>query len=243
MGRPDIVGDSPAVVATVTIGAVIAVAAVVCQSALYLWSSYALERPLYDIGGAATFNTWAGDASLTFCAATASVLAASVRAARGEALALSPLLVFFAIDEGTEIHDTIAEHVVDALGIHVGPDLAWPLLYAPLLILAGMLLMQIGRGVPAPSRVLFKVGTAALAVAVLAQLAWGALEDEIGYLSKTHILQIVVEEGGELGGWLAIGTGLAATVVAVSSLPRLPLLGVASRRGPKRPDPARAEPR
>jgi hypothetical protein len=199
----------------VNTGASIAVAAVVCQSALYLWSWYVLDRPLYDIGNAARFNSWAGDISVAVCAVAAALLAVTVRAVRLPALVLTPLLAFLAVDEGTEVHETIAEHVIGWLGIdRVGPSLLWPILYAPLLLLVGLLIAQIARAAPRQSRGPFEIGLALLALAVVAQLAWGALEDPLGYLSNAHIFEIVVEEGGELGGWLLIATGLVATLVS-----------------------------
>jgi hypothetical protein len=236
--RDDVV-ESPRVVACATAGAIAAVAAVVCQSALYLWNSFALDRPLYDIGNARTFNAWAGDVSLAACAALAALLAVAARRNRGTAMALTPLLVFFAIDEGTEIHDTIAEQVANALGIHrFGPDFVWPFLYAPLLLLAGALILRIGRSAIGLSRGSFRVGLAALVVAVVAQLVWGALENQVGYLSKGHILEIVVEEGGELGGWLMVGTGLAAAAVGARSWSGSPPRLVTGRlRAGSRPDP------
>jgi hypothetical protein len=214
---------------TVNAGAAVAVAAVVCQSALYLWSWFVLDRPLYDIGNAARFNSWAGDVSVAACAVAAGLLAVSARPVRLQAAALTPLLAFLAVDEGTEVHETIAAHVIDWLGIdHVGPGLLWPFLYAPLLVVVGYLIMRIAAAAPLQARRLFELGLAALAVAVVAQLAWGAFGDELGYLSDAHIFEIVVEEGGELGGWLLIATGLFAALAGHAS--GISLDGTAGRR-------------
>jgi hypothetical protein len=216
----------------VNVGTALAVAAVVCQSALYLWSWFVLDRPLYDIGNAARFNSWAGDVSVGACAVAAGLLAVSVRGVRLPALVLTALLTFFAVDEGTEVHDTIAKGVIHRFGIQdVGPSLLWPFLYAPLLLLAGLLIFWIARAAPPRSRGLFAVGLAALVVAVVAQLFWGAYGDSLGYLSDVHIFEIVVEEGGELGGWLLIGTGLVTTLASHTSA-----ISVGSTRG----KPARA---
>jgi hypothetical protein len=203
---------------TARIGAAVAVAAVVCQSALYLWSWFALDRPLYDIGNAARFNSWAGDVSVAAAAVAVGLLGISVRAVRVPALILAPLLAFLAVDEGTEVHETIARHVIGWLHIpHAGPGLVWPFLYAPLLLVVGLLIMRIARTAPPQARELFEIGLALLVVAVFAQLAWGAVGDRLGYLSDAHIFEIVVEEGGELGGWLAIATGFAGILAAHQS--------------------------
>jgi hypothetical protein len=196
------------------------VAAVVCQSALYLWSWYVLDRPLYDIGNAARFNSSAGDVSVAAAALAAGLLAVSVRAVRVPALILTPLLVFLAVDEGTEVHETIARHVIGWLHIpHAGPGLVWPFLYAPLLVAVGLLIMRIALVAPPQARRMFEIGLAALVLAVFAQLVWGAVGDRLGYLSNAHIFEIVVEEGGELGGWLAIATGFAGILAAHQSRP------------------------
>jgi hypothetical protein len=227
------VGDARAEQAAATvvrIGAAVAVAAVVCQSALYLWSWFVLDRPLYDIGNAARFNSSAGDVSVAAAALAVGLLAVSVREVRLPALILTPLLVFLAVDEGTEVHETIAKHVIGWLHIpHAGPGVVWPFLYAPLLLAVGLLIMRIARAAPPQARELFEIGLAALVLAVLAQLAWGAVGDRLGYLSDAHIFEIVVEEGGELGGWLAIATGFAGIVAAHQSRPA----PASSRREPR----------
>jgi hypothetical protein len=194
------------------------VAAVVCQSALYLWSWFVLDRPLYDIGNAARFNSSAGDVSVAAAALAVGLLAVSVRAVRVPALILTPLLAFLAVDEGTEVHETIAKHVIGWLHVpHAGPGLVWPFLYAPLLVVVGLLIMRIARVAPPQAREMFGIGLAALVLAVFAQLLWGAVGDRLGYLTDVHVFEIVVEESGELGGWLAIATGFAGILAAHQS--------------------------
>ena len=79
--------DGVQVTRVVNAGTGLAIAAVVCQSALYLWSSFVLDRPLYDIGTAATFNSVSGAASIGLAALMAALLALLVPSVRPQALA------------------------------------------------------------------------------------------------------------------------------------------------------------
>ena len=69
--------------------------------------------------------------------------------------------------------------------------------------------------IPRPSGRLLRIGLFMLVAAVAAEeIAAVIVQEGQGHLSIAYNLEVVVEEGLELAGWMIIATGLLATAIA-----------------------------
>jgi len=154
--------------------------------------------------------TWASVAAQAGGATLLAILAAT--AVRWRAYALTGLgLAFFSLDDAVLIHEKLGY----ALSFFPhGTRLIWPLLYLPLLTVVAVQLWRIADAQEGTSvRALVRGGLVALAVAVV-------LEAETPLLfalglgeSIVYALEVVLEEGLEMVGWIWIGGALAVAVV------------------------------
>jgi hypothetical protein len=121
-------------------------------------------------------------------------------------------MAYFSLDDAVLIHEKIA----GALDFFPHSSrIIWPLLYLPLLVGLTIQLWRIAEAQPGPRvRVLVRGGLVALVVAVLLEggspllFALGQGEGSIGYE-----LEVAVEEGLEMTGWLWITGGIAIALV------------------------------
>jgi len=103
---------------------------------------------------------------------------------------------------------------IDQLGpIPHASRLIWPLVFGPILVLTGWLLMRGARDASRDVRRLTLTGLGALVLAVLMEAATPVLFAlGQGHGSIPYELESVIEEGLELGGFVLIATALAAGV-------------------------------
>jgi hypothetical protein len=155
--------------------------------------------------------TWASVATEAVGAALLLLLAMTT--VRWRAFAVCSLIMaYFSLDDAVLIHEKIA----GALDFFPHSSrIIWPLLYLPLLVGLTIQLWRIAEAQPGPRvRVLVRGGLVALVVAVLLEggspllFALGQGEGSIGYE-----LEVAVEEGLEMTGWLWITGGIAIALV------------------------------
>jgi hypothetical protein len=156
--------------------------------------------------------SWASSVATFAGALAASVIAAAVPRTRRRFAVLAVLLVFFSLDDIAQAHENVAGFAVDVLDTasYVG-RLLWELIYAPILLLAFVLLWLSAQEAPARPRRSIQYGLALLVAAVVGEGAmtlWFAAGGERG--SWPHVAEVTLEEGAELAGWIAISSGLLA---------------------------------
>jgi len=159
--------------------------------------------------------SWASS-SVTFMAGSlALVLALIDRRHRVSFAVLALVLAFFSLDDTVVVHEHLGEKLAEVLGLpSFYQRTFWVLLYLPILVIGLGLLLELTRRVPASVRNALRVGIAFLAGAVLAELISTLLfagGTTIGSWPDT--IEVAIEEGLELAGWILISAALAAAAV------------------------------
>ena len=200
----------------VTVGAVGAIVAVAGLTFLHYVNFFVFDRryDIIDADAEANVPTWGG-ASVTFAAAVgALVLAVAARGRERIAYgALALILTFFSVDDAVGLHE---KFVLGTVGpIEQAERFVWPLLYLPVLVTALVLIIRIAQSTFARARASILLGLCLLVLAVVAELAGGVMQNAFGvtYDSFPYSVEVVIEEGLELAGWILIGTGLLATAI------------------------------
>lgn len=222
--RPNEAGRDRAelVAARILTGALaLAVAGVALQTVVDLVDFWALDREVEllladsDVG---VFD-WAGVVA-TFTAALGALLLSSV-ATRSRRLLwfVAAATAFMSLDDQVMLHERAGDLADRAEGLALWEParLLWPALYLPLL--AGLFLALwrcAGRLFPRPGRFVV-AGLALLAAAVVLELLSAAvIRAGFDRGSVLYELEVVLEEGGELAGWILIaGALLSAFVLAL----------------------------
>jgi hypothetical protein len=154
--------------------------------------------------------TWASVAAEAGGATLLAMLAAT--SVRWRAYALTGLgLAFFSLDDAVLIHEKLA--LALSFFPHSGRFI-WPLLYLPLLVVLSVQLWRIADAQEGTSvRALVRGGLIALAIAVVLEVGSTLLfVVDLGE-SLLYELEVVLEEGLEMVGWIWIGGALAVAVV------------------------------
>jgi hypothetical protein len=229
--RDDVRGDSPSTEAPLTapdhdlpgrlcrIGIWVAFLTVALQSVVYLVDELLFDHEPHLLDADGDFSVWAwGSASVLFVGALASVLLA-LTAERARILtytALVAILAFLSLDETVGIHERLTNDLPSLLGVPVSYSrVIWPAVYLPLLATLAVLLLVVSRRLAARPARLVRVGLLLLAVAVAAELVSTALvESAEAGRSLPYVLEVAVEEGCELGGWILIATALVSGMVS-----------------------------
>jgi hypothetical protein len=206
-------GTDPRAVRILRGGVWLAVAATAIQTLVHLTNIVLLGRhfTLLDAESDISLWAWASTATEAAAAAFAALLAFAATRLAWRPLLLAGLLAFLSADDILALHERIA---IDQLGpIPHASRLIWPLVFGPILVLTGWLLLRGARDASRGVRRLTIAGLAALVVAVLMEAATPVLFAlGQGHGSIPYELESVVEEGLELGGFVLIATALAAQV-------------------------------
>jgi hypothetical protein len=150
----------------------------------------------------------------TFCGAFAALLVAFAgRNRNGRFLALALVLAFFSFDDAVQVHETIGTDVAESI-FGEGTALVhalWPVLFFPLLAFAFLLLWDVSRELPPRAGLAVRIGLGLLVLGVFLEGAASAWyesgEDAENFVGA---LEIGLEEGAELAGWILVVTGLTA---------------------------------
>ncbi|HEY7707481.1 MAG TPA: hypothetical protein VH968_09965 [Gaiellaceae bacterium] len=156
--------------------------------------------------------SWAGSV-VTFTGAFVAFLLANVlQEQRGRFLVLAGTLALFSLDDTLQLHEDGGTRVANELGL--GDSWVhglWPALFFPLLVFAFLLLWRVAEGLSERAGLVLRVGLGLLVLGVAAE-ALASLWYSAGETAETFVgaLQIAIEEGAELAGWVLIVAGLTA---------------------------------
>jgi hypothetical protein len=199
-------------------GTFLACAAVTVQTFVYLVDIYAFDRSiaLFDLdeGG---LVTWASSCA-TFAVAMMAFLLGFVdprQKVAGTAVAVAAAYLSF--DDAVIIHEDVGFEVADALGLSSSyAQVIWPALYFPLVAIVMVLLLRLGRATPEAFR-LIRAGLGLLVAAIVLNMAGIVLDfADVDKESSAWTIEIVLEEGLELAGWIVIATGLSIRLFAAT---------------------------
>lgn len=182
---------------------------------LYLVDVYALDRSvsLFDFEEGALL-TWASSCAAFAVAAFALLLSVvdPTRRARGFAIAAGTTFVSF--DDAAYIHERLSYRIAGELELSSAyVQVIWPLLYLPLLLALAALLLDVARETSEAQR-LVVLGLGLLGGAVALEGIGYVIVRTVGEGSPVAVLEVVVEEGAELAGWILVATGTAVRLIA-----------------------------
>lgn len=201
---------------TLRVGVALALALAALQSIAHLIDVVFFDLRVDMINADSDSGAFAWASSVaTFCAALLLCLLAVMRPTRTWPLvALAGAVAFMSLDDMVGLHERVS-----GLGTTLGPiehfaRIFWPLVFMPLLAATFVGLLGVAAGLRvAPGRALL-AGLALLVVAIALEMASPilfALGSDHGELA--YELEVVLEEGAELAGWILVSTGLAAALL------------------------------
>jgi len=203
----------------------VAVVMVVLQTLLHLVDAavFDLRIDRLDADRDASVWSWAGSAAeLTSALGAALLLVAAP--ARYRAIAfLALVFVFLSMDDTVQVHERLS-HVLDRFGTPIPRRMVWPIIYAPLMLAAYVLLWRLSGAMVDLCRRAVRAGLVMLGLSIVLEFAVSTLLIRAGYHrtnedtrtgSMVYELEVVVEEALELAGWLLIGAALLATALEV----------------------------
>jgi|tagenome__1003787_1003787.scaffolds.fasta_scaffold20445034_1 hypothetical protein len=155
--------------------------------------------------------SWASVASEAAAAVLLGLLAAT--SIRPAALAFcAGVVMFLSLDDFIRVHEALGSTYSPFP--HAARSL-WPVFYLPLLGVLLVLLWRVAQGFGPVERALLRTGLLALVVAVGLESATPLLfAVGQGHGTAGYEVEVAVEEGLELGGWIWIAGGLAAGLVS-----------------------------
>jgi hypothetical protein len=205
-------------------GTVLACAAVALQTLVYLVDIYAFDRSiaLFDLdeGG---LVTWASSCA-TFAVAMAAFLLGFVDPRRrASATGAAVAAAYLSFDDAVIIHEDLGLEIAEALGLSSSyAQVIWPALYFPLVAALMVLLVRLGRATPEAFR-LVRLGLGLLIAAIALNMAGIVLDfADVDKASFAWTVEIVLEEGLELAGWILVATGLSIRLLAAAFERALP---------------------
>jgi hypothetical protein len=201
---------------TLQVGVALALGLAALQSIAHLVNVVFFDLRIDMINADSDSGAFAWSSSVaTFGAALVLCLLAIMRPTRSWPLvALAGAVAFMSLDDMAGLHERVSD-----LGTALGPidhfaRIFWPLVFMPLLAATFVGLFGVAAGLRiAPGRALL-AGLALLVVAIALEMvspilfALGSDHGELAYE-----LEVVLEEGAELAGWILVSTGLAAALL------------------------------
>jgi hypothetical protein len=166
----------------------------------------------FDVDKERNLFTWSGSVMIFAVAFAATVRAVTVADRRGRFLLLAAVAAFFSLDEMAVFHERLGRNAVELLGVSdTFVRVLWPALYLPLLALAAFLLLSLPRRAPQRVRHLAAFGVGLLLLAVVAEVASVAIPRDVApAVNWLNVLEVTLEEGAELGGWILLAAAFAA---------------------------------
>jgi hypothetical protein len=204
-----------------------AISGLVIQTASHLFNAWVLDYRLAALSAEWDTSVWAWASTVaTFAAALMLCLLVICDASLGRHLWLTVAAIsFLSLDDMNGYHErlsTLYRHV-SFLPEHSG-RLLWPVLFFPLLALVFVSLLRVAREFEPPIANRIRLGLALLGLAVLLEMASSALVNVVEYTEWPYVIEVTLEEGAELVGWILIAVGLSARLASVirdTSLQRL----------------------
>lgn len=175
---------------------------VVIQTVLHLDNAFGAKDPALDVNAEGTVFALLAAGAMTLTAAGWLLLVARRRVSTRPALVLAVLLLFFAFDEVTAVHERVGVRVALLLGLSRSWDsVLWPVVYLPLLATVVALTVWLGLRAAEDVRRLALQGLALLAVAVVLEVLSAPFSTPTTGAGLVHALEGAAEEACELGGW------------------------------------------
>lgn len=196
----------------VVAGVFLALVAVAAQTALYAADIYVFDRrfQMFDLDGEGGVPTWASTVAIFSTGLLALLLSFVESARRLRLLALAGAAAFLSFDEFLIVHERLGLAVTEALDLSDKYlRVAWPAIYLPLLAGVAALVFQLAWTSPNPARRLLAIGLVTLGSAVGLEIAGLALDLLPNVPEWLYTVEIALEEGAELAGWILLTTGLA----------------------------------
>lgn len=188
------------------------------QSLLHVFDVWALEGRVTRLHADEDLSVagWLGTVTTWTVACGAALLALLVRPARGPLLLTAGIAAFLSFDDMVVVHELVARLAKKFdLFPHDG-YLLWPLVYLPLMVVLGWLLLRVARTFDVGNGRFLVAGLTCLVVAVgleaSAPLLFALGSDHNQPLYESEVL---LEEALETLGWGTIAFGLLASVVDV----------------------------
>ena len=199
----------------------IAVLLVVLQTFVHLADAAAFDLRIdrLDADRDQSVWSWTGSAAELVSALGAALLVV-VAPARWRTLAfLALVFTFLSMDDTVQVHERLS-HILDRFGTPIPRRMVWPIIYAPLMLAAYVLLWRVSGAMAERCRQAVRSGLVMLGVSIVLEFAVSTLLIRAGFHrvqedtrtgSMVYELEVVVEEALELAGWLLIGAALTAT--------------------------------
>ena len=206
--------------ALLKLGAWAAIIAVAIQTAAHLVYAYVWPSLLLNADNDWGTFAWASSV-VTFSGALAACVLATLGPERAVKLTLAAILAFFSFDDGVRLHERLSADVGSLIPWEHAGRAAGMLVLLPLMAVAFVVLWRLSRAEAGRARGHIRLGLALLVAATLLEAVVSALIRRGGWSGSDlpMVLEVVVEEGAELGGWILIVTGLAA--IGIRALTRL----------------------
>jgi hypothetical protein len=197
-------------------GALLAVFTVFAQSAAHVVNRAWLETRHLNADVEGNVLTWLSAGATVAGALAAFTLAVLVSEHRNRLLLLAAILTVFAFDDLMVVHERVGGKTAVLLAIDAEYMRAfWPVLYFPLLFFVFVALWQLAGPTFATATRAIRLGLVFLVAAVGAEalsLTWHVAGGQIGDWPDT--LEVAIEEGLELAGWILIASGVTAVALS-----------------------------
>jgi hypothetical protein len=196
---------------TLRYGLRLAVAAAVAQGVLHTFNMLVLDGRVWHLNADEDGNglSWLGSMTI-FTAAVGTLLLAAVVPRRRALLVLAATIALLSLDELLALHERLGQEAREAVGAAAELGrVAWPLLLLPVLATLVWAAVRTLELLAPPERRRLLAGLGVLALAVALEVVWTAfffVGGEVG--DWPDVLQVGVEEGAELAGWILVASAL-----------------------------------
>ena len=197
---------------------ILAVVAVAVQSVVDAFDVLALDRRAELLLADSDVGVFAWASVAATCAAALGALLLATAATRDRRLLLfvAGVVAFLSLDDQVGLHERAGDLAdrAESLALWEPARLLWPLIWLPLLGAAFIGLWKVAGRLPGRPRRTVVLGLALLAAAVgLELLSSVVLRSGSGRGSALYELEVLLEEGAELTGWILIAGALLSAFV------------------------------
>jgi hypothetical protein len=200
----------------ISAGFLLAAIAVAAQTVAHLTNAFFLDYGVWNMDAGVDGNalSWASSVATFSVAVGALLLGLFSRKIAWSLIAMAVVLAFFSVDDVVAIHEKLA--FGDFYGVDVSDvtrRALWPLLYLPLLAFVVLSLWRLAKRSRDRVRRTIQLGLSLLAVALVAEATatvWWSKDDTARPFYDD--LEIALEEGAELAGWILIATAVLGLV-------------------------------
>lgn len=182
------------------------------QTSLHLVNGLLLESEYNNFNADAEGNAWAWASSVAQFTAGVGALLAFLCDRRRSFAVLAFVLAYFSVDDSIRIHETAIVRLDRALGIASDYErYMFAAVYFPVFVLTALMLLQAARRAPRRAGTFILLGVSLLVFAVACEVVgtkWAPEGD--AQPTTPYVIEVALEEGAELLGWILIAGGLLA---------------------------------